>query len=128
MRLTLLALAAASAVASTPALAAGHHASMGAMVKPPAQPLPYAQLDAYLKASPKQRASKDWWAEGAPVGAAANTSATAPAIPGDTPASATPSPSMTTPNPDPAASAPTATDTPPDKASPEAMTAPEKPH
>ena len=28
----------------------------------PKQPIPYSQLNAYMKASPKARASKDWWA------------------------------------------------------------------
>jgi hypothetical protein len=47
---------------------------------PPKQPIPYSQLNAYVKASPKMRASKDWWAgqsdASAAAGAAANTSAT----------------------------------------------------
>jgi len=45
----------------------------------PSQPIPYAQLDAYLKASPKQRASKDWWSGSASTGTSTDTSATAPA-------------------------------------------------
>lgn len=27
----------------------------------PKQPIPYSQLDAYMKASPKTRAATDWW-------------------------------------------------------------------
>lgn len=46
----------------------------------PKQPIPYSQLDAYMKASPKARASKDWWAgaSGAPTGQSTDTSAAAP--------------------------------------------------
>ncbi|PZR31560.1 hypothetical protein [Caulobacter segnis] len=46
----------------------------------PKQPIPYSQLNAYMKASPKARASKDWWAGSptAPTGASTDTSATAP--------------------------------------------------
>lgn len=42
----------------------------------PSQPIPYDQLDAYTKASPKQRASKDWWSGSASTGASTDTSAT----------------------------------------------------
>ena len=45
----------------------------------PKQPIPYAQLDAYLKASPKARANTDWWGGSASTGASTDTSATAPA-------------------------------------------------
>lgn len=46
----------------------------------PKQPIPYSQLNAYMKASPKARASKDWWAgsASAATGASTDTSATAP--------------------------------------------------
>lgn len=46
----------------------------------PKAPIPYSQLDAYLKASARVRASKDWWAgqPAASTGVAADTSATAP--------------------------------------------------
>ena len=41
---------------------AKHHASRAAAAPPsPAQPIPYAELDNYLNASPKERASRDWW-------------------------------------------------------------------
>ena len=51
----------------------------------PAQPIPYSQLNAYLKASPKQRASQDWWST-ASTGASTNTSTTAatPSLSSDT--------------------------------------------
>jgi hypothetical protein len=61
--------------------------------KMPKQPIPYAELNAYLKASPKQQASKDWSAgdvasASAATGASANASANAPAaspsLPADT--------------------------------------------
>lgn len=44
----------------------------------PKQPIPYSQLDAYMRASPKARASKDWWAGSAtaPTGMPTDTSAT----------------------------------------------------
>lgn len=58
----------------------------------PKQPIPYSQLDAYTKASPKLRASKDWWA-GAPqaaTGLSTDTAAAAPATASD-PAATAPS-------------------------------------
>jgi hypothetical protein len=45
----------------------------------PDRPIPYSQLDAYLKASPKTRASKDWWSGSATTGTSTDTSATVPA-------------------------------------------------
>ncbi|WP_235526145.1 hypothetical protein [Caulobacter sp. Root1472] len=60
----------------------------------PKQPIPYSQLDAYLKASPKTRASKDWWSGSASTGTSTDTSATAPAT--DTSATASTSTSTTT--------------------------------
>ena len=67
----------------------------GAATAEPKQPIPYGQLDAYLKASPKQRASKDWWS-GAETGTPANTAAVTPAMPNDTASAkeAAPNPSM----------------------------------
>ena len=50
----------------------------------PSQPIPYSQLDAYLKASPKTRASKDWWSGSASTGMSTDTSATSPAMTGST--------------------------------------------
>lgn len=95
--------------------AAKHHAASGA-VAAPKQPIPYSQLDAYLKASPKQRASKDWWSEAnASTGMSANTAATTPAMPADTMTMAAPGASTAAPNtmtpPDASAKTPPATDT-----------------
>jgi hypothetical protein len=63
-----LALTAGSALAAKPA-------AKGASVMGPSQPIPYSQLEAYTKASPKERASKDWWS-GANTGASTDTAAT----------------------------------------------------
>lgn len=99
MRLSfvLISAAAVAALSTSPALAARAKGGAGAMIQPPANPIPYSQLDAYLKASPKTRATKDWWAgmdanasTGATTGAAADTSATSRTMPGDTPSSAMP--------------------------------------
>lgn len=49
-----------------------------AAVASPQQPIPYNQLEAYRKASPQQRATRDWSSEAA-TGAATDTAATAPA-------------------------------------------------
>ena len=49
-----------------------------AAVAAPKQPIPYSQLDAYLKASPKARANMDWWSGSASTGSATDTSATVP--------------------------------------------------
>ena len=46
----------------------------------PSQPIPYSQMKAYSKASPKMRATKDWWSgsASAQTGMSTDTSATAP--------------------------------------------------
>src|SRR5262249_6714004 len=81
----LVAGAAALALSAGQALATAHHKHAGATIAGPKQPIPYAQLDAYLKAKPAQRAKKDWWAGQAGLASnsaattAANASATAPA-------------------------------------------------
>jgi hypothetical protein len=109
MKTILLAAGAAALVLSAgPTLAAAKHAATAAG---PKQPIPYSQLSAYMKASPKQRMSKDWWSgqtsvaanaapvptAGADTGAAASTSATtatpSPSLPGDTPSAPAPAPS-----------------------------------
>lgn len=54
-------------------------AKASAAAASPSQPIPYAQLDAYLKASPKTRATKDWWSGSASTGMSTDTSATMPA-------------------------------------------------
>lgn len=71
MKIILLAAGAAVALSSGLAVAG--------TVPSPQQPIPYAKLDAYLKASPKLRARTDWWSgeAAAATDAAANTSATA---------------------------------------------------
>ncbi len=71
---TLIAGAALAALCAVPAAAATK--AKGS----PKAPIPYAQLDAYSKASAKDKASKDWWAgtafsATAPTGTAANVSA-----------------------------------------------------
>jgi hypothetical protein len=72
----LAATAALTLAAGAPALAAQKAAPQGG----PKQPIPYSQLDAYAKASPKLRASKDWWAGStqAETGLSTDTSAAAP--------------------------------------------------
>jgi hypothetical protein len=64
----------------------------------PAQPIPYSQLNAYLKASPKVRASKDWSSAGASAstGASTDTSTTAPMASGTMSGDAKASTSMDT--------------------------------
>ena len=67
-------------VAPQPVLAGAASAAPQAKASgSPKQPIPYSQLDAYLKASPKTRASKDWWSGSASTGTSADTSATLPA-------------------------------------------------
>lgn len=73
----------------------------------PKQPIPYSQLDAYDKASPKARASKDWWAgsANASIGMSTDTSATLPPATSSAPDTAV--------NPAPAAAPPSLPTTPP---------------
>jgi len=103
MKMILLAAgAAAIALSAGPTLAA--HKGKMASIGEPKQPIAYSQLNAYLKASPKQRMSKDW---STPSGAmatagadtAANASATttaSPSLPGDTSATTSSSATSTT--------------------------------
>jgi len=52
------------------------HKASGAAVASPSQPIPYAVLDEYIAASPKERASRDWWSGqnmAASTGTSANT-------------------------------------------------------
>ncbi len=74
---TLLAGAALAMIVSGAAVA-NPKIKASAAVAAPKQPIPYSQLDAYTKASPKQRATKDWWAGEAATGMQADTSATMP--------------------------------------------------
>ena len=66
-----------AALAAQPKSSAAQPKSSAA-VAAPKQPIPYSQLDAYLKASPKARANKDWWSGSASTGSATDTSATVP--------------------------------------------------
>jgi hypothetical protein len=93
----------------------------------PKTPVPYDQLNAYLKASPKARASKDWWAGSASTGQAttgmpADTAATAPAMTSDPATTAPPAASTsmdTSVNPAPTAAPPSLPMTPPTNAAPQ---------
>jgi hypothetical protein len=76
-------------------------------VASPKQPIPYSQLDAYMKASPKARASKDWWSgqtASAATDASANTSAVTSAgsdvrsTPDATPGTSSPATSVNPPS------------------------------
>jgi hypothetical protein len=91
---TILLAAGAAAIALSAGLA-----SAAPTVPGPKQPIPYDQLNAYMKAPPKARASKDWWSgqtASAETGASANTSATAasptPSLPADTSAATSANP------------------------------------
>jgi hypothetical protein len=50
-----------AAAASTLALTAAAEATAQSRGIGPSQPIPYGQYDAYQKATPSQRASRDWW-------------------------------------------------------------------
>jgi hypothetical protein len=53
------------------ALAAGvSGAEAASNTSGPSRPIPYPQLEAYLAASPQERASRDWWSGGASTRAA----------------------------------------------------------
>jgi hypothetical protein len=118
----LVASVAIAALAFGAANARTHHRHMaGAKASTyaaPAQPIAYSQLGAYLKASPRQRASMDFTSGGASTGAAANTAATPPATTDTTAAPAAPAA--------PAAEAPPAA-TPPAATPPADTTAPATP-
>ena len=79
MMIRTLAVGVALAALVSGAATAAPQGKASAAVAGPSQPIPYAQLDAYLKASPKQRASKDWWSGSASTGMSADPSAPAPA-------------------------------------------------
>jgi len=119
-KILLAAGAAAMALSAGSSLAASKHKSdksAHAVVSGPAQPIPYAQLDAYLKASPQERASRDWSgsATAATTGSTANASATAPSAGAAPDNSSAASPDQGKGEP---SAAPPATKTPPDAASP----------
>jgi len=100
--------AAALALSAGQALANTHHKHhKGAMASAagPKQPIPYSELSAYLKASPSQRAKKDWWSGQSAVASntsAASSGANASATTSGT-AAPTPSPSASETSPAPAA-------------------------
>lgn len=91
MKTLLLAAGAAALALSASSALAGPGKNAGRTVAGPKQPIPYAELDSYLKASPKTRASKDWWSGGAEstAGAGANVSATTSGSSATTPKDAT---------------------------------------
>ncbi|THD65093.1 hypothetical protein [Phenylobacterium sp.] len=100
MKTILLAAGAAAIV-----LSAG--ATLAQTVAGPKQPIPYSQLNAYMKASPKARTSKDWWSgqtASASTGAASNTSAVTSAgadlrsTPDATPGTSSPATSVNPPS------------------------------
>jgi len=94
MMIRTLAVGVALAVLVAGAASAAPQSKGSTAAASPTQPIPYSQLDAYLKASPKVRASKDWWSGSASTGASTDTSATAPAT--DSSASTSNSTSTTT--------------------------------
>ncbi|HEY2358820.1 MAG TPA: hypothetical protein VGH86_15310 [Phenylobacterium sp.] len=79
--LLLAAGAAALALSAGAAAAASKHPAHSTVAMSPKEPIPYSQLDAYLKASPKQRASMDWSGQAATTGTSTNTAATASSAP-----------------------------------------------
>ncbi len=74
-RMYLFACVAAVGFAAGAAQAASSRAA-GAYAEP-SQPIAYANLNTYLKASPKQRQARDWTQAGAATGAQVNTAAMA---------------------------------------------------
>ena len=122
MTRTLAAGVALSVLVSGAAMAAPQ--SKGSAADGPKQPIPYSQLDAYMKASAKERASKDWWSGSASTGMSTDTSATAPAAPSSTttatpPADASVNPPASTSMPsDSSTSMPSTPPTMPDSSSP----------
>jgi hypothetical protein len=111
-----LAGAAALALAAGAAQAATHHKASGknaGVYAEPSQPIAYAKLDSYLKASSHARTSQSWGLESTGMaagaaGAGANASATAPAdgmtqpqgaVAPDQQGAAAPAPSTAAPNP-----------------------------
>ena len=83
MKTLLLAAGVAALALSVGAVsAASKHPAHSNVAMSPKEPIPYSQLDAYLKASPKQRASMDWSSQGAATtGTSTNTAATASSAP-----------------------------------------------
>jgi molybdate transport system ATP-binding protein len=117
MMIRTLAAGAALAMLVAGGASAGTHKGSTASTSPK-QPIPYAQLDAYLKASPKERASKDWWSGSASTGMSADTSATT---------SATTTTTTTTPAPDTSVNPPASTSMPSDSSTSMPSTPPTMP-
>jgi hypothetical protein len=69
---------AAGAALALFAIAGSAQAAPSSAMAGPKQPIPYAKLDSYLKASPRARANTDWWAgsDMASTGMSADTSTT----------------------------------------------------
>jgi hypothetical protein len=109
MNRTLLIVAVAAVGLTAGAAQAARTQSAGAYAQP-SQPVAYSNLNAYMKASPKQRAARDW-STGAATGSSVNAAAATP----DTAAPTTAAPPMAAP---PAAS-------PPDAVAAPAQTAPD---
>jgi hypothetical protein len=116
MMIRTLAAGAALAMLVAGGASAGTHKGSTASTSPK-QPIPYAQLDAYLKASPKERASKDWWSGSASTGMSADTSATTP----------TTTTTTTTPAPDTSVNPPASTSMPSDSSTSMPSTPPTMP-
>ena len=57
------------------------HATSGSMYAPPAQPIPYAQLDTYLHSTPSQRASMEMSSGATPQSEATSGAMTSTATP-----------------------------------------------
>lgn len=92
MKAKILLVSAATALMAAGASQAATSRHSASAYAEPSQPVPYSQLGAYMKASPRARASKDWSAgmntASAATGTAANTSAMTQDIPGPPSASA----------------------------------------
>lgn len=116
MMIRTLAAGAALAMLVAGGASAGTHKGSTASTSPK-QPIPYAQLDAYLKASPKERASKDWWSGSASTGMSADTSAT----------TSTTTTATTTPAPDTSVNPPASTSMPSDSSTSMPSTPPTMP-
>jgi len=91
-KILLIAGAAALALSAGSSFAAPRHHSASSIAGP-SQPIPYAELSAYMKASPAQRAKRDWWSGQATAANGANASATSSASPD------APSPTASSANP-----------------------------
>jgi hypothetical protein len=126
MMIKTLAAGAALAMLVSGAASAAPKAKASAAVAAPKQPIPYAQLDAYLKASPKARANTDWWSGSASTGMSADTSATMPAAPTPSDNAVNPPTSSTMPA-DPAPAMPDATTPAPGSNLPDTTTPPGAP-